>query len=174
MEMRRKEAARVLVRAAKEIAKAADLLGSQRKEVAELLAHSSAPELAFDAALAMAEKLFVPPPPAISKPEPPEFVCDETVDVGKRVSWDALERKHVECVIARTKDLKEAATILGIDQATLFRKRRAWGMITKPGGKRNDAAAQKSKTARDDEREGKGNAPERRPRPGPADGSIGL
>jgi two-component system, NtrC family, response regulator AlgB len=48
------------------------------------------------------------------------------VELGGLVSIDALEQEHVRRVIARTVKLEEAAGILGIDTATLYRKRKRW------------------------------------------------
>lgn len=44
---------------------------------------------------------------------------------------DELEREHISQVIAKTKNLGEAARVLGIDPATLYRKRRRWQMDKK-------------------------------------------
>jgi NtrC-family two-component system response regulator AlgB len=46
--------------------------------------------------------------------------------VGGDCSLEALERAHVEAVVARTASLEEAARVLGIDSSTLWRKRRRW------------------------------------------------
>jgi len=40
------------------------------------------------------------------------------------VTLDVLERAHIQAVIARTPSLAAAAETLGIDQATLYRKRK--------------------------------------------------
>lgn len=50
---------------------------------------------------------------------------DEVV-LGGLVSLEALEREHVRRVLARTATLEEAARVLGIDGATLYRKRKRW------------------------------------------------
>jgi NtrC-family two-component system response regulator AlgB len=39
---------------------------------------------------------------------------------------DALEREHIERVLARAPSEKEAARILGIDASTLYRKRKRY------------------------------------------------
>jgi two-component system, NtrC family, response regulator AlgB len=49
-------------------------------------------------------------------------------EVGDAVSLDKLEEMHIRRVLAKTKSLDEAAKILGIDQATLYRKRRKFGI----------------------------------------------
>lgn len=52
----------------------------------------------------------------------------ELMNVGDLVSLDELEREHIRQVISKTKNLGEAARVLGIDAATLYRKRKRWGM----------------------------------------------
>ena len=49
-----------------------------------------------------------------------------TVELGGLVPIDALEQEHVRRVIARTVKLEDAARVLGIDVATLYRKRKRW------------------------------------------------
>ena len=39
-----------------------------------------------------------------------------------------LEKQHIRHVLSKTNSLQEAATILGIDQTTLWRKRRQYGL----------------------------------------------
>jgi NtrC-family two-component system response regulator AlgB len=46
--------------------------------------------------------------------------------VGGDVSLEALEQEHIERVVARAATLDEAARILGIDPATLYRKRKKY------------------------------------------------
>jgi two-component system, NtrC family, response regulator AlgB len=53
-----------------------------------------------------------PPPPAI----------------GDRIPLEALEEAHIRRVVASTRSLQEAAEVLGIDQATLWRKRKQYGI----------------------------------------------
>ena len=48
--------------------------------------------------------------------------------VGSLVSLDELEREHIRLVVASAKNLTEAAEVLGIDQATLYRKRKKFDM----------------------------------------------
>lgn len=50
--------------------------------------------------------------------------------LGALVSIDAIEREHVRRVVARTATLEEAARVLGIDGATLYRKRKRWAADT--------------------------------------------
>lgn len=45
-------------------------------------------------------------------------------NTGQLVTLQALEREHIRAVVERTETLDEAATVLGIDPATLYRKRK--------------------------------------------------
>ena len=47
---------------------------------------------------------------------------------GSRVSLEQLEEAHLRKILAQIKNLSEAAEILGIDQATLYRKRKKIGL----------------------------------------------
>jgi two-component system, NtrC family, response regulator AlgB len=65
---------------------------------------------------------------------PPEL-HSQTVDpqapepaVGGRVSIEALEESHIRKVLQSVPVLTEAAAVLGIDQATLYRKRKKLGL----------------------------------------------
>lgn len=49
-----------------------------------------------------------------------------SVHIGDHVSLKKLEENHIRRVIASTKTLQEAADILGIDQATLWHKRKQY------------------------------------------------
>ena len=46
--------------------------------------------------------------------------------VGSLISLEKLEEAHMRKFSDRTPSLSEAAEILGIDQATLYRKRKKW------------------------------------------------
>ena len=48
--------------------------------------------------------------------------------LGDRVSLEKIEEEHIRRVLATTKSLQEAADILGIDQATLWRRRKKYGI----------------------------------------------
>ena len=47
--------------------------------------------------------------------------------VGALVSLEQLEAAHLRKILERTATLAEAAQVLGIDQATLYRKRKKAG-----------------------------------------------
>jgi NtrC-family two-component system response regulator AlgB len=53
---------------------------------------------------------------------------DSGARLGDRVSIEKIEEEHIRRVLATTKSLQEAADILGIDQATLWRRRRKYGI----------------------------------------------
>jgi NtrC-family two-component system response regulator AlgB len=48
--------------------------------------------------------------------------------LGDPVSLEKIEEEHIRRVLATTKSLQEAADILGIDQATLWRRRKKFGI----------------------------------------------
>ena len=48
--------------------------------------------------------------------------------IGSLVSLEKIEEEHIRRVLASAKSLQEAAEILGIDQATLWRRRKQYGM----------------------------------------------
>jgi NtrC-family two-component system response regulator AlgB len=50
------------------------------------------------------------------------------VQLGDHTSLEVIEENHIRRVIASTRSLQEAADILGIDQATLWRKRKQYGI----------------------------------------------
>ncbi len=50
------------------------------------------------------------------------------VVIGSRVSLDELEREHISRVVEFASSMEEASQILGIDPATLYRKRKRYSM----------------------------------------------
>lgn len=50
------------------------------------------------------------------------------VQLGDRVPLAAVEEAHIRRVVASVRSLQEAAEILGVDQATLWRKRKEYGI----------------------------------------------
>lgn len=55
-------------------------------------------------------------------------LSDNSHTTGSLISLEALESSHIRRVVAKTGSLDEAATILGIDPATLYRKRKKLGL----------------------------------------------
>lgn len=51
---------------------------------------------------------------------------NDKVKIGDRVSLEEIEKAHITEILKNTRSLSEAATVLGIDMATLYRKRKAW------------------------------------------------
>ena len=51
-----------------------------------------------------------------------------TVKVGDHVSLATVEERHIRSVLATAGSIQRAAAILGIDQATLWRKRKTYGI----------------------------------------------
>jgi len=51
-----------------------------------------------------------------------------SLEVGSLVSMKQLEEAHLRKVLERTANFAEAAQVLGIDQATLYRKRKKIGL----------------------------------------------
>ena len=66
------------------------------------------------------------------KPTPGEG-ASEDLRAGAMVSLQQLEDQHIRRIIENCPNLNEAADILGIDQATLYRKRVKMGLKSKPG-----------------------------------------
>jgi two-component system, NtrC family, response regulator AlgB len=50
------------------------------------------------------------------------------IEVGDRIPLDKLEEMHIRRVLASTKSLDEAASVLDIDLATLWRRRKKYGI----------------------------------------------
>ncbi|MEO8427948.1 MAG: sigma-54 dependent transcriptional regulator [Verrucomicrobiota bacterium] len=49
------------------------------------------------------------------------------IELGNKVTLETLENEHIRRVIGQTKTMEEAALVLGIDPATLYRKRKKLG-----------------------------------------------
>jgi two-component system, NtrC family, response regulator AlgB len=68
--------------------------------------------------------------PEIGKDDLPESIAPAagTPAIGDRVPLSTIEETHIRRVLANTSSLQEAAEVLGIDQATLWRRRKAYGI----------------------------------------------
>ncbi len=55
-------------------------------------------------------------------------VADRSFRLGDSVRLDRIEEEHIRRVLASVHSLQEAADILGIDQATLWRRRKQYGI----------------------------------------------
>ena len=53
---------------------------------------------------------------------------DFTLKIGDPVTIEKIEEQHIRQVLSNAKSLQEAAAILGIDQATLWRRRKKYGI----------------------------------------------
>ena len=54
--------------------------------------------------------------------------AESVVRTGDPVTLEKIEEQHIRHVLATTRSLQEAADILGIDQATLWRRRKKYGI----------------------------------------------
>ena len=54
--------------------------------------------------------------------------ADRSADTGERLSLDELEERHIRRILGTTTTLDEAANVLGIDVATLWRRRKKYGI----------------------------------------------
>jgi two-component system, NtrC family, response regulator AlgB len=54
--------------------------------------------------------------------------ADPAVSIGSRATLEQVEEVHLRRILGVTKSLAEAAEVLGIDQATLYRKRKRLGL----------------------------------------------
>ena len=71
-----------------------------------------------------------------------------TVQVGAQVSLEELVNEHIALVVQRTHTMEEAARVLGIDPATLYRKRKRLAALL-PAGVQSLAGGQNSKACRE-------------------------
>ena len=53
---------------------------------------------------------------------------EEPIEVGRRVSLEALVDEHVKRVLRNSSSLEEAARVLKINPSTLYRKRKRLGL----------------------------------------------
>ncbi len=70
-------------------------------------------------------------------------VVSEELKVGSLISLEKLEEAHIRRVLEKTSRLTEASAILGIDQATLYRRRKKIGLgssVSHPGSVSLDTA----------------------------------
>ena len=61
-------------------------------------------------------------------PLPDETDTSDRTEVGRLVSLEELEEAHIERVVRATDTLQDAADVLGVDPATLYRKRKKYGL----------------------------------------------
>jgi len=74
------------------------------------------------AILGRGDRIGVESLPAVLAP------LDASPKIGDPVTLERIEEEHVRRVLAGAKSLQEAADILGIDQATLWRRRKKYGV----------------------------------------------
>ncbi len=70
--------------------------------------------------------VILSPGPALDARFFPGSTTSETPRIGEDFSLEAIEKAHILQVLARHKKPEQAAQILGIDAATLWRKRKRW------------------------------------------------
>ena len=50
------------------------------------------------------------------------------IKIGDRITLETIEELHIRRVLASTSSVQESAEVLGIDKATLWRKRKQFGL----------------------------------------------
>ncbi|HLH54137.1 MAG TPA: sigma-54 dependent transcriptional regulator [Verrucomicrobiae bacterium] len=79
--------------------------------------------------MARADKVTVADLPVELRAQPVEGNLNgAALQIGALISMEQLEEAHIRKVLERTSNLAEAAQVLGIDQATLYRKRKKIGL----------------------------------------------
>jgi NtrC-family two-component system response regulator AlgB len=53
---------------------------------------------------------------------------ESKLEIGSAVTLEQLEAEHIRRVLGQTPTMEEAATVLGIDPSTLYRKRKRYGL----------------------------------------------
>lgn len=81
---------------------------------------------AIERAVILARGTMVEPDDLPAELTVPPATGPTEVAVGALVPLDEIEQAHVRLVCARTPTLEEAARVLGIDAATIYRKRKRW------------------------------------------------
>ena len=61
-------------------------------------------------------------PETIASTLPPQ------IKIGDRITLETIEELHIRRVLASTSSVQESAEVLGIDKATLWRKRKQFGL----------------------------------------------
>ncbi|MFZ0889330.1 MAG: helix-turn-helix domain-containing protein [Candidatus Binataceae bacterium] len=64
----------------------------------------------------------------IALPDFPDKIVAEPRRADSGLTLEELERRHIETVLEQAVTLEEAAEMLGINVATLWRKRRKYGL----------------------------------------------
>jgi NtrC-family two-component system response regulator AlgB len=78
--------------------------------------------------LATGNRIEISDLPDNLSPALPDAGNEHSPEAGARVTLEELENEHLRRVLAGTTSLEEAAQILGIDPATLYRKRKKLGL----------------------------------------------
>jgi NtrC-family two-component system response regulator AlgB len=103
-------------------------------EAREVLAHYSWPGNLRELRNAVERAVILSPGPEVGLADLPERITrvradpDGPVEIGRRVSLELLEKEHIRRVLDNTSSLEEAAQVLGINQSTLYRKRKKLGL----------------------------------------------